>query len=111
MYRKMVKSPLKWVGGKHKLLDTIFKNFPKDINNYYEPFLGGGSILFNLLMKIDKGNIKANVIKVNDINVSLIRFYDDIKCRPIKLIDEIDKIIKEYTSVEIMKHPARKEVY
>jgi DNA adenine methylase len=34
---------LKWVGGKWQLLDQIKVFFPKEFNNYFEPFLGGGA--------------------------------------------------------------------
>ena len=33
---------IKWVGGKTQILDNVFNLFPDKINNYYEPFIGGG---------------------------------------------------------------------
>ena len=35
---------LKWVGGKTQIITEILNNFPNKINNYYEIFLGGGSL-------------------------------------------------------------------
>ena len=40
---------LKWIGGKQKLINKLLLQFPKNINNYHEIFLGGGSILFTIL--------------------------------------------------------------
>jgi DNA adenine methylase len=37
---------IKYVGGKTKLLNELQKYFPNDITNYYEPFVGGGSVIF-----------------------------------------------------------------
>jgi DNA adenine methylase len=43
----MAKPFLKWVGGKRRLMKKLEDYFPKVYNNYYEPFLGGGSVFFN----------------------------------------------------------------
>lgn len=37
---------IKWTGSKRKISYEIVKRFPKDFEKYYEPFLGGGSILY-----------------------------------------------------------------
>ena len=42
---------LKWVGGKTQILDKVLNNFPDFKGVYYEPFLGGGSILFEFLTR------------------------------------------------------------
>ena len=36
---------LKWVGNKQKQADAIIRFFPKDIDTYFEPFLGSGGVL------------------------------------------------------------------
>lgn len=40
---------LKWVGGKTQILNKILELYPRNINNYYEIFLGGGSVLLGEL--------------------------------------------------------------
>ena len=50
---------LKWVGGKTQILDKLMLEFPAEINNYHEIFLGGGSVLLMLL-----SYVKAGVIKI-----------------------------------------------
>ena len=48
--KKDIPKPLlKWVGGKGQIIDKLFKKLPKEINNYYELFVGGGSFLIMIL--------------------------------------------------------------
>mgnify|MGYP000400833173 CR=1 FL=1 len=49
-----IKPLLKWVGGKTQILDKLITNFPIEINNYQEIFLGGGSVLFTLLSYVKR---------------------------------------------------------
>ena len=37
---------VKWAGGKRQLLDRIKERLPLKYNNYFEPFVGGGAVLF-----------------------------------------------------------------
>ncbi len=71
---------LKWVGGKTQLLQTIILKIPKEINNYHELFLGGGSVLLLVLslQKENKITIK-NKIYAYDINKDLINVYIHIQ--------------------------------
>lgn len=40
---------LKWVGGKTRLMNKLSEFFPTSYKNYFEPFLGGGSVFFNFM--------------------------------------------------------------
>lgn len=42
------KPVLKWAGGKQALADRLVRYFPASFSSYYEPFLGGGSVLLTL---------------------------------------------------------------
>ena len=53
---------IKWTGSKRKQAPEIVDNFPKEINTYYECFLGGGSVLHELLNRIYSGEIKYKKI-------------------------------------------------
>lgn len=75
---KRLKPIIRWMGGKSQLIDELFRHLPYSrFNTYYEPFVGGGALLFKLLPK------RA---VINDINVELINLYDVIKNNPKELI-------------------------
>lgn len=73
---------LKWAGGKRQLLRDINKYIPQKITTYYEPFLGGGAVLFHLQPK------KA---VVNDFNKELINVYIVIRDNVEELIEDLKK--------------------
>lgn len=62
----MIKPVVKWAGGKGQLLTKIHELLPKKFNHYYEPFVGGGALLFS---------IKPTKASVNDVNDELISVY------------------------------------
>jgi DNA adenine methylase len=80
---------LKWVGGKRKLLDKIDENLPEKFNNYYEPFLGGGSVFFYMKQKFSNKNFI-----ISDINEDLINTYKDIRDNPKEIINHLGKLKK-----------------
>lgn len=77
----LVKPFLKWAGGKRQLLPEIRQYYPTKYNNYFEPFVGAGAVLFDLQPK------KAIL---NDFNVELINTYNVIKYD----VDELIEILK-----------------
>ena len=61
---------VKWAGGKRQIMDKLKKYIPYEFNNYYEPFVGGGALLFELSPK--------NAV-INDSNKELMNVYECIK--------------------------------
>jgi DNA adenine methylase len=97
----IIKPLIKWVGGKTQILEKVLNEFPKEINNYNEIFLGGGSVLLGLLSYVKEGKIKVNgVIKVYDLNESLINLYKNVRDRAEELYENINNIIKEYNDCD-----------
>lgn len=96
------KPPVKWVGGKTQILHSIIQLIPTSINNYYELFLGSGSVLLKVLYEHKIGNITiSGNIYANDINPYLIGLYKNIQNNPIVLIEEITRITQIYNNCDI----------
>ena len=59
-----MKPLIKYPGGKYKEYEKIKQFFPKEINNYYEPFFGGGGVFFRLKNenKIQERNDKNELL-------------------------------------------------
>lgn len=71
-----VKPFLRWAGGKSWFTKNHIHNFlPEKFNDYYEPFLGGGSVFFYLK---SKGLLNQKVF-LSDTNEELINTYKIIK--------------------------------
>lgn len=58
---------VKWAGGKRQIIDKLKKYVPDEYDTYYEPFVGGGALLFELAPK------KA---VINDLNEELMNVYN-----------------------------------
>lgn len=67
--KKALEPIIKWPGGKERELDYILPNLPQEFNNYYEPFVGGGSVFTSII---------ANNYYVNDFSDELIELYNSI---------------------------------
>ena len=85
---KVVRSPLFYVGDKYKLMGQLVELFPKSINRFIEPFVGGGSVFLNT---------KANEYLVNDIDVNIINIHNTLRKFDINtLLDKLSQIIYNY---------------
>ena len=45
----MIPALLKWIGNKQRFAAEIVSYMPEDFDNYYEPFLGSGAVMAELL--------------------------------------------------------------
>ncbi|NBS62012.1 MAG: Dam family site-specific DNA-(adenine-N6)-methyltransferase [Microbacteriaceae bacterium] len=88
---------LKWVGGKRALLPEIQKLLapPAPGRKFYEPFLGGGAVLFS-----QTGNFQ---LVGGDANWELINLYEVVKTRPQELV----KKLGEFTNEEAFYYEVR----
>lgn len=91
---------LKWVGGKTQILDDVLELFPREIGNYHEPFLGGGSVLLGLLEYVKAGRIHlTGKPYASDLNPHIIYLYKVIQMQPEELIAEVKSILAEFSPI------------
>ena len=77
---------VKWAGGKRQLLSQIQERMPINYNHYFEPFVGGGAVIFGT---------QPSKALINDINKALINTYQRICDSPKEFIREVNKIDSE----------------
>ena len=109
---------VKWAGGKRQIIDKLKEYVPEEFDTYYEPFVGGGALLFELSPK------KA---VINDSNKELMNVFECIKdekkfesmCRELNLherehseeyyykIRNLDRDKKKFSKLADYKRAAR----
>ncbi|MDQ3507208.1 MAG: Dam family site-specific DNA-(adenine-N6)-methyltransferase [Actinomycetota bacterium] len=84
---------LKWAGGKQGISRSLASLFPPDFRRYYEPFVGGGSVLFT---------VRPERAVIGDANEWLIDAYRAIREdweRVAEILDELENTKEEYMRV------------
>lgn len=99
----MTKPFLRWAGGKTWFTNHIEKLLPENVNNYYEPFLGGGAIFFYLK---SKGLINGKCY-LSDSNEELINTYKVLKRNP----KELFELLKTHIDSETEYYRMRETIY
>ena len=100
MSNKIKRSPLFYIGDKYKLMKQLINLFPKEINTFYEPFVGGGTVFLN---------IEAKKYFLNDIDKHLINIHKLLIAsskNSEKFFKESEKIIHKYK----LSHSYKKDV-
>ncbi|MEX0656576.1 MAG: DNA adenine methylase [Nitrosopumilaceae archaeon] len=82
---------VKWAGGKRQLISSLERHLPKKFNTYFEPFLGGGALLFHLLNQ--SPNLRCGI---SDLNSDLILAYITIRDKVEQLIESLEKHSGKY---------------
>lgn len=100
---EILKPFLKWPGGKSKELKIILPNMPTNINNYYEPFIGGGAVYFAT---------HANHYFINDKSQDLVDLYLNIKSTDnFKLFEILSEIDNYWKSIDNIFNGNRKKFF
>ena len=90
MNKKIKRSPLFYVGDKYRLMRQLIDLFPKEINYFYEPFVGGGTVFLN---------VEAKKYFLNDIDKHLVNIHKFLVSSTKdseKFFKDAEKIIHKY---------------
>ncbi len=79
---------LKWAGGKRSLVPRILQELPKQIETYYEPFVGGAAVFLALA---EEKRFKRAVI--TDKNEQLVNLYKVVR-------DDLGKLLKKLEALQ-----------
>ena len=93
MNMSLIKSPLRYPGGKSRAIKFLYQYFPNDFKIYKEPFFGGGSIGIYIAQIMKNTKIYAN-----DLNYELYCFWHSLKMHPNKLIEGIIELKNKFKS-------------
>jgi DNA adenine methylase len=93
---KNTKPFLQWIGGKRKIASQLKEYIPKNVKNYYEPFLGGGALFFNVSHLFKK-------CFLSDINLDLVTSYNAIKNNPREVCKQVMELNKKHTTKNYYK--------
>ena len=91
---------ISYPSSKRSLIDKIVKRLPVKINNYWEPFLGGGTVFFVIHALKQVRIIDAGKMHIADYNKGLIEVYKALKeSKPEDIFAILDKYAVEYNSL------------
>tara|TARA_B100001094_G_scaffold67253_1_gene63461 strand:+ start:1626 stop:2561 length:936 start_codon:yes stop_codon:yes gene_type:complete len=92
----LIRTLIQYVGGKKRLIKTIFENIPDKFNNYFEPFVGGGVVAYNMIDRYVPLDKSAHL---NDWNKDVMNINRVVKANPQELKKYLVKWEKEYAKI------------
>ncbi len=82
---------LKWAGGKRQLRSSLRQHYPPVFTGYVEPFLGGGTVFFDLATQ---GRLEDRPTTLSDVNGDLIGCYRMVR-------DHVEEVIQTLTDMAV----------
>lgn len=107
---------VKWAGGKRKITRLLIETFPEEFNpeknRYFEPFVGGGALMFALGRPDSSLKIPGQNLFINDLNPELTNSYEVIRDNVSGLIRELNVLTKNINQKDFYliraSHPKNK---
>ncbi|MCU0498332.1 MAG: DNA adenine methylase [Anaerolineae bacterium] len=97
---KLVKSPLRYPGGKSRAIKTIKPLVPSQFHDYREPFIGGGSVF--LALKSDSTGSNPTLFEpkrtwaINDLNPDVVSFWQALRDDVERLCEQVSAYRERY---------------
>ncbi|WP_242347307.1 DNA adenine methylase [Mucispirillum schaedleri] len=89
MNMEFIESPIKYVGGKYKLLNQIIPLFPEDINRFVDLFCGSGVVGANMM-----GRAKEVICIDKDVNIIQLLYH--IAKYKAFFLEQVERVIANY---------------
>lgn len=89
----MISPIIRYIGSKSAAMSQILEKFPLDIQEYREPFIGGGSVLLGMLQH----RSKPSTIQIGDIDHNISNMWDSIINSPDKLVEQLRERPREFS--------------
>lgn len=80
---------VKWAGGKRSIITELVKRLPESFNGYWEPFVGGGALFFEI-------DTRLTTAFLSDSNWELIITFNAIKKDPESLITKLEEHARKH---------------
>jgi DNA adenine methylase len=80
---------VKWVGGKRSIIDELLKRLPAEFNSYWEPFVGGGALFFEIHPQLTSAVL-------SDSNLDLTIVYNAVKHDLLGLIAKLEEHARKH---------------
>lgn len=84
---------LKWAGGKRQLLAEIRKHVPEKFGRYFEPFVGGGAVFFDLFA----ADLIRNRVYLGDSNPEMMETYLVVRNEPDALVAALQSHARKHS--------------
>lgn len=85
---------LKWIGGKRQLLPVLRRFYPNTHGRYFEPFVGGGAVFFDLFAG---GHVNGHGAVLSDDNADLIGCYRRLSRSLDEVLGHLDRLAAEHS--------------
>jgi DNA adenine methylase len=96
---KSLKTPLRWPGGKSRAIKYLLPKFPKDISEYREPFIGGGSVA--IAFTKEHPNVP---VWINDLYYPLYNFWKTLQSDGEKLSNTLLELKQKHNNQDKAKN-------
>ena len=86
---------LKWIGGKRQLLPVLRRFYPQSHGRYFEPFVGGGAVFFDLF---SRGYVNGEGAVLSDDNADLIACYRRLSRSLDEVLAALDRLAADHAA-------------